>query len=585
MGGRGIGKSYLWNSILDREFRLFPKSWSIISSTGEDETNEAWRKIEETLDVIEKKHPALKHKRQGANSGEKKMASEKYVLPDGTEQYRGYQSIMEKIIYGRKAGKTRGRRPTKQLIEEFAAFPPSKSVGNLRSCMRESRGSWYVGGGLKKCTVLYSGTGGTVENDEAEEIFCNPTAHTIIATYDWEEAGARGCGIFIPTHIKRTGTWEKTGCPDISQGRAEVEVEREAARHDPISYMGLLQEFPMTIKEVFMRSGVNIFNQDKIASQRNEIKFNENIPKPGKGFLKFKEGVNGRIIGVEWHENPFGNIEILEHPYWKTDQAKTPDEQMPIPKLYVAGIDSIDQGNSDSSTAVNSIKGSELAMLVKKRILEKNYFKTTSNLYVAKYVKRSDDVRDDWGNALKLAIYYEARVNLEYTRISIVSYFRDKGFYNMLMKRPSIAISGADPSKTSNLIGTTTATAVIEHQDLKCKEYVDDYYDQIYFDDLLEQLQNYDRDDRTKFDLVIAMGLCELADEDLMGQQAKPEKKVSDEFQDFGYYTDENGYKRRGIIPNKTKQVEELLDSAKFAQHGGVRWIDYTDPEHPVVKY
>jgi hypothetical protein len=42
---------------------------------------------------------------------------------------------------------------------------------------------------------------------------------------------------------------------------------RKALETDPIAYMQELQEFPITLEEVFTIKGSNIFNQDKIAEQ------------------------------------------------------------------------------------------------------------------------------------------------------------------------------------------------------------------------------------------------------------------------------------------------------------------------------
>jgi hypothetical protein len=589
MGPRGFGKSYLVGNVMDREYRIFPNSWTVVSSTNDETTSEAWNKIEECLNAIEKKHRALKHKRI-TDSLTMKYSGETIELPDGTTDDRGYLSKFEKITYGKTAGKTRGKRPTKQLIEEFAAFPPSTQKGHLKGCMRESRGSWWVGS-IKKCTVMYTGTGGTVENDEAKEIFLNPKAHNILPTYDWDKE--QGTGVFIPVHVKWSGTYEATGCPDIRKAEAEVDLQREEAKSDPTAYMGLIMEYPKTIKEVFIRKGVNIFNQDLIATQRTTIEFGgEVIPKPGKGFLKWRKAENGKIVGVEWDSAPVnGDIEILEHPHWLQDPDNLPeDERHPMLDLYVGGCDSIDQGNLDSSFATNNKKGSELAMLVKKRVVDKGYFKYTSNIYVAKYSKRSDDVRDDWDNALKLAYYFNCRVNIEYTKIGIVGWFRDQGFYHLLKKRPSIALQGANPEKASSLIGTQASTQIIDHMDGKIKSYIDDSYDKIWFKDVLEQLQDYDRENRTRFDKVIAMGLCELSDEDLMGKVAKAPIKATSELKPFGYYTDPvTGYKKFGIIPEKNKvvgeEMEQIIEAEKFRQHGGVRWIDSTDPKNPKAMY
>lgn len=591
IGGRGLGKSFWVVSIIDRQYRLFPNSHSIVSSSNEEMTNEAWRKVDECMEAVEKLHRPLKHKRiEGGNSDSLIQSGETIILSDGTSESRGYLSKIEKVLYGIRPGKTRGKRPDFQHIEEFAAFPPSHQKGALKRCIAESRGSWYVGGSIKKCTVVYTGTGGSVENDEAEDIFLNPIAYEIEPTYDWGKA----CGIFVPTHIKRSGTWEETGCPDIQLASDQTDVERQAAMGDPDKYTSLIQEFPKILKEVFMRRGSNIFNQNKLAEQRVRLTGSkadleaEGIPIPERGFLDWvKEDSTHKILGVKWNQSNMGDFEILEHPHWVT----TPNENernVKLKDLYVAGCDSIDQGNKDSAHATDSKKGSELAILIKKRILDGNYFSSTSNRYVAKYRKRSNDVRDDHDNALKLAIYYNSPVNIEYTKIGIVSHFRARGYYDLLMKRPTIARGDADPNKISNLIGTQASTPMIDHMDNKTKEYIDDNYDQMFFTDQLEQCQNYNREDRTKFDLVIAMGLCELADEDKLGSLVKPKIKEEDGFQTFGYYTDpETGYKKFGTIPGRDKNTDtresmlarEQAASLKrsrqeFDESGGVRWID-----------
>jgi len=591
MGGRGIGKSFIIDAIIDRAYRLFPNSHCIVSSTNEEMTNEAWRKVDECMEAVEKLHRTLKHKRiDGGDSDSLIQSGETIILSDGTSESRGYLSKIEKVLYGIRPGKTRGKRPDWQHIEEFAAFPPSHQKGSLKRCIAESRGSWWVGGSVKKCTVLYTGTGGSVENDEAEDIFLNPTAYTIEPTYDWDKT----CGIFIPTHLKRSGTWEETGCPDIQTASDEVDIERQAAMGDPEGYTSLIQEFPKTLKEVFMRRGSNIFNQNKLAEQRVRLSgtqadlIAEGIPIPERGDLVWvKEDGTHKILGVKWIPSNNGDFYILEHPHWVTTLNEN-ERGVKLKDLYVAGCDSIDQGNKDSAHATDSKKGSELAILIKKRILDGNYFSSTSNRYIAKYKKRSDDVRDDHDNALKLAIYYNAPVNIEYTKIGIVSHFRARGYYDLLMKRPTIARGDADPNKISNLIGTQASTPMIDHMDNKTKEYIDDNYDQMFFTDQLEQCQNYNREDRTKFDLVIAMGLCELADEDKLGSLVKTKVREEDGFQAFGYYTDQDtGFKKFGVIPGKDKngdtkegmlkrEQEAALKRSRqeFDESGGVRWID-----------
>lgn len=46
--------------------------------------------------------------------------------------------------------------------------------------------------------------------------------------------------------------------------------------------------------------------------------------------------------------------------------------------------------------------------------------------------------------------------------------------------------------------------------------------------------------------------VCELADEELHGITAKQINPMQNEFEDIGYYVDERGYKRYGVIPKKS---------------------------------
>jgi hypothetical protein len=50
---------------------------------------------------------------------------------------------------------------------------------------------------------------------------------------------------------------------------------------------------------------------------------------------------------------------------------------------------------------------------------------------------------------------------------------------------------------------------------------------------------------------VAAMAMAEIADEELNGIIPKSNKPISQDFQDIGYYKDEKGYTRFGIIPKK----------------------------------
>lgn len=558
MGGRGIGKSFITDSVAAWFYMIFDRQEMIISATSEPIVEEAWDKFTDTINLIEKQFPGFSQKTM-IDSNKRRIAGEEYYDSNNDKQIRGSENDVRRIIYGDNANVTRGRRPHFQHIEEFASFPSHPGKGSLKNCIGQSKGSWKIMGSIKKAFVMMTGTGGSVNNKDAEDVFTNPKGFNLYETNEW----GKPTSIFIPAFLKYGGTWESTGVPNIDLAMNLIIKSRKALESDPVAYMQELQEFPITLEEVFTVRGTNIFNQDKIAEQLTKLK--SVSQKPWKtGSLNYLMDHSGQITGVEFVEKVGGKIIIIEPPQ------KEPDGSI-LNKLYVAGIDSIDQGGKDSL-----IEGSKLACAIKKRV-SNNMFSDTSNLYVAFYNERSDDVRWDYENVLKLLMYYNARANVEYTKINIVSFFRDKGQFWRLLTRPTIAIgSNVSGIKASQLIGTPATPAVIGHQDQKLADYIDDYYFQILYTPVLEQMRDYSQENRTKFDYVVACGLAELADEDYMGKPATTSGQASKDLTPFGFYRDGSGKKRWGEIPQK---VEEITSIAKEVAEEGkenipFRWIE-----------
>jgi hypothetical protein len=141
-------------------------------------------------------------------------------------------------------------------------------------------------------------------------------------------------------------------------------------------------------------------------------------------------------------------------------------------------------------------------------------------------------------------------INIEATRMSMVSWARDNGYINMFMKRPRATMPDVMRGR-SNQIGSPATPGVIDHQTDLIADFVNDYCHTIWFDAMLDELNRYTDENKTKFDLVAAMGLCELADEELHGVVARKVVEENNQFEDVGWYTDERGYKRFGVIPKK----------------------------------
>ena len=562
MSARGSGKTYAILSILAKTYHLRPKSHGMVSASHSGHANEAFSKLLLMIDSIGELHPTLSLARLADTKSYIESGQE--VNRDGVKYKEGPRSKLQKVIYGDNSGVTRGSRPDIQLMEEIGDWASGK--GNLKDCIGASVGSWRVGS-VYKTRVFMIGTGGSVSSDQAKDIFLAPDAYNILTVKDFKPKSA----FFLPADYLLGGKWENTAVNDNEGSKEFLLEERERTKEDMEIHQRIIQEFPFTIDEVFRKSGSNIFNQNKIAQQWTKLHYELKDKRPEKGFLEWVKTPAGKIKSVKWVSNPEGNVEIIEPPY------RGVDGNTIYPDLYVAGVDSIDMGTMDSTSLKNR---SSLACLVKKRIVDGQFFKQTSNIYVAKYIGRSGDVRWDYEEVLKLSMFYGAQVNVEYTRIGVVSYFREAKQYHRLMKRPMIALPGAGDGteriygvpKNQNLIGTPATTNVIDHQDGKIKEYIEDNYDRIFFLDLLEQLRDYQREDRRKYDLVIAMGLCELADEDLLGIVSKPRGSDTQEFVAFGYYKDPvTGVKKFGPLPQENQEKAKMLGPHALSEP---TWID-----------
>jgi hypothetical protein len=54
---------------------------------------------------------------------------------------------------------------------------------------------------------------------------------------------------------------------------------------------------------------------------------------------------------------------------------------------------------------------------------------------------------------------------------------------------------------------------------------------------------------RTRFDLVVSMMMCEIGDDELFDMQVRSSRQESFDFHKYGYYTDVNGIRRWGLLP------------------------------------
>lgn len=112
----------------------------------------------------------------------------------------------------------------------------------------------------------------------------------------------------------------------------------------------------------------------------------------------------------------------------------------------------------------------------------------------------------------------------------------------------------SDISKgNAKMYGAPASVKVIEHYRELIYDFCLDYSYTIAFKEMVDQLLNYSDDKKKDFDIVAAMGMCELGDEEMSVKKPEARERIAKEFRDIGWYRDSKGYKHYGIIP-KTEE-------------------------------
>ena len=334
-----------------------------------------------------------------------------------------------------------------------------------------------------------------------------------------------------------------------------------------------MAEFCYNAEEAFSLEGDNKFNKVNIAEQLTNIRALKKSPPIEIGYLeyKYKDGahIEQNLDGFKWIPNQNGKIKILEHPLWTLPEKRDnegnviwrPPERMK--DLYVIGIDGIDIGKSQTSDATKD--PSDFCLTVFRRT-----YGTSEPQFVAIYKDRPNDIREAYKIAIKLAQYYNAVINIEATRQSIIPCARERKLLKLFMKRPRATL-GDSVRNTNKQYGTPATPAIIDHQTDLIADYVNDYCYLIWFEEMLDELNRYTDENKRKFDIIASMAMALLADEELQGTVPKMVEEVKQTWQDIGFYTDQEGRRRYGVIPKYNNQILINNDFRQSYDENGIR--------------
>lgn len=558
MKARSIGFSEINASLAARLYTTIKRSRTMITCFKDTYLNGTFSKLDHALTFINTNADGFFKPRLTDKALEKKSGYQ--VKIDGQFTDFGWRSVVIGIN-GSKPSNIRGDRVDLLIYDEAGSWP------DLTTAVVQGQELCEVQG-VPRGIMLFGGTGGDFGPplEGLKKIYYNPKAFKILPfRHKWTQDGTTiESGFFLPYFLQSLNPeyMDSRGVCNQTEYKKVLQEERNNLLAVPEDYLKKCAERCWNAEEAFTLEGQNKFNKMKIADQLAKIRLHKIGPRPQVGTIDYTYKSNRHslenINGFRWLLNS-GKVQILEHPVWSDlykeqieKQKKEAEEQgidfeapvyTEMNDLYVAGIDGIDIGAAQTSKETRD--PSDFCIVIKRRA-----FGLNEPQYVAMYKDRPQNIREAYKIAMCMCRYYNCRINIEATRVGMITWARENKCLQYFMKRPRATLTDIKYGTTKQY-GTPATKTIIEQQTDLIADYVEDYGHNIWFEDMLVQLNGYNDENKTKFDIIAALGMVELADQELSGRQPTKVDKEVEEFQDYGYYINDKGYREFGVIPKK----------------------------------
>lgn len=558
MKARSIGFSEINASLAARLYTTIKRSRIVITCFNDTYLNGTFSKLNHALTFINTNADGFFKPRLTDKALEKKSGYQ--IKIDGQFTDFGWLSVV-KGINGSKPSNIRGERVDLLIYDEAGSWP------DLTTAVVQGQELCEVQG-VPRGIMLFGGTGGDFGPplEGLKKIYYNPRAFKILPfRHKWTQDGTIiESGFFLPYFLQSLNPeyMDSRGVCNQIEYKKVLQEERNNLLAVPEDYLKKCAERCWNAEEAFTLEGQNKFNKMKIADQLAKIRLHKIGPRPQVGTIDYTYKSNKHslenINGFRWLLNS-GKVQILEHPVWsdlykeQIEKQKREAEEQGIDfeapvytemnDLYVAGIDGIDIGAAQTSKETRD--PSDFCIVIKRRA-----FGLNEPQYVAMYKDRPQNIREAYKIAMCMCRYYNCRINIEATRVGMITWARENKCLQYFMKRPRATLTDIKYGTTKQY-GTPATKTIIEQQTDLIADYVEDYGHNIWFEDMLVQLNGYNDENKTKFDIIAALGMVELADQELSGRQPIKVDKEVEEFQDYGYYINDKGYREFGVIPKE----------------------------------
>lgn len=395
-------------------------------------------------------------------------------------------------------------RITALLLDEAGKFPKDVPVNQYWPIVRKTmmRGAIKVGFCLIPSTANDAKSGGEpykalFDSSNHFENNITPTGlyRYFCPAYDGYEGFIDEYGLSIidtPTEEQAEYIKGRFGM-DIKIGAREYLLNQRSIINDKKALSEEIRMNPFTEEEAFMIDQKKCyFNSENLYNQLDVLK--EERIKLRRIRLYWKDART-----VDWADDKEGSWLVYKFPndleknkFTEVDGVRTPGNA----HKYVSGIDPF-------KSSVISGKGSMGACYVFERLDSSDPENT--GMPIAEYVDRPRLKSMFHDEMLKAAVFWGYRACYENdVGDDFVDFFNNKGFRPYLMKTPEAAIDKMR-RRTVHKYGVTSGDAFAMARQLDtCIMYVESHCHKVVFPDLIEELLQYDHENRTPYDRSVA---------------------------------------------------------------------------------
>lgn len=457
-------------------------------SGANSEPSPLWKNLAGTTNVGNK----LTHKydvKEGGNWGTKGSGS----------------TIVHEVMPVNNPEALAGYRCTMIVIEEVGLLGNVKAVHGSNEAVQITEGrkfglSWYLG------------TGGNIDKVvESQYIFYRPKEYNMLAFEDkWEHTGK--IGLFIPVEYTYRDLKDEEGNTIWELAEERILRRRKNKKHDALSMDRM--NYPRVPSEMFINARGTLFPQEELQHQLRYIEANKYkidrftsygdlVYDPMEPYgVKFVPDLKNEMKAIE--EFPIkdggsvrGCLTIYEHP----------PEVIP-PHLYKVTYDPVRDDNIDKMS-----KGVSLAAIYVHKAVQK--FDGVYDQLVAHFVGRLPNVDMLHEIAIKISLYYNAKIMVEMNLNGFYKYCIETKRLGLLAPTPMLTIGKINPNiKQRYNVGIKMTEDLI----IQAEQYLirwllkerDNEYDElgnvirtyrnidyIYDKPLLQELLNYSRSTNT----------------------------------------------------------------------------------------